>query len=230
MALTLRDTSMFSGLRCRDLPLNESVGSLCDYAKTSDSLEHLCLSGVLPDAARLSGTGARSSIRLLVEALAAGAAARLPLTELDLSHNELRDGGVLAVRHTGLELRTSRALTGLLLTRSGLALVRSPRSWPRCRTASKHSTSRAATAARVAAPPSPPRSGSTPSSRPPSPPSAWAHPTSGRAPQPNFNPNPTPNPNPNPNRNPNPNPLRLPSRSGSSCAVIWFAYCGLFVA
>ena len=49
---------MFSGLRCRDLPLNESVGSLCDYAKTSDSLEHLCLSGVLPDAARLSGTGA----------------------------------------------------------------------------------------------------------------------------------------------------------------------------
>ena len=97
MALTLRDTSMFSGLRCRDLPLNESVGSLCDYAKTSDSLEHLCLSGVLPDAARLSGTGARSSLRLLVEALAAGAATRLPLTELDLSHNELRDGGVLAV-------------------------------------------------------------------------------------------------------------------------------------
>ena len=85
------------GLRCRDLPLNESVGSLCDYAKTSDSLEHLCLSGVLPDAARLSGTGARSSLRLLVEALAVGAAARLPLTELDLSHNELRDGGMIAV-------------------------------------------------------------------------------------------------------------------------------------
>ena len=24
--------------------------------------------------------------------------------------------------------------------------------------------------------------------------------------------------------------LRLPSRPGSCCAVIWFAYCGLFVA
>ena len=42
-------------------------------------------------------TGARSSLRLLVEALAVGAAAQLPLTELDISHNELRDGGLLAV-------------------------------------------------------------------------------------------------------------------------------------
>ena len=34
---------------------------------------------------------------MLVEALAVGAAAQLPLTELDISHNELRDGGLLAV-------------------------------------------------------------------------------------------------------------------------------------
>jgi hypothetical protein len=72
-ALALRHTSMFSGVRLLDLPLGDALAALCDYARTSKSLEVLVLSGVLPEGGR------RGAAKALGDALAAGAIAqRLP--------------------------------------------------------------------------------------------------------------------------------------------------------
>ena len=91
-AVALRHTSMFSGLRLYDITLGDAIISLCECCKTSKTLETLILSGVLPD------PGKRNSARALCEALASGAASKtLPLTALDLSDNEIRDNGVIAI-------------------------------------------------------------------------------------------------------------------------------------
>ena len=93
-AVALRHTSMFAGLRLYDVNLGDALVAMCECAKTSRTLETLTLSGVLADPGLLK----RSPAKALGEALAAGAASgALPLTDLDLSDNELRDAGVIAV-------------------------------------------------------------------------------------------------------------------------------------
>ena len=51
----------------------------------SSSLEHLCLSGCLPD------MGKRAAVKTLADALTQGAGGALPLNHLDLSYNDIQD-------------------------------------------------------------------------------------------------------------------------------------------
>ena len=102
---------MFSGVRLYDVTLGDALLSLCEYARASSSLTTLTLSGVLPTENLLK----RSPAKALGDALAAGARGALPLTSLDLSDNELRDQGFVAVaqfltnlRHGLTELNRSR--------------------------------------------------------------------------------------------------------------------------
>ena len=92
-ALTLRHTSMFSGLRLHDVPLGDKVGALLQYARTSRTFEVVALSGVAASA---------SALKALSEGIceAASAGKRPTLTEIDVSDNDLlRDVGVGAVAH-----------------------------------------------------------------------------------------------------------------------------------
>ena len=85
---------MFAGVRAYDLPLGDAAAARGARARgggvdgSTISLTHLTLSGVLPDGSR------RAAFRSLADALVAGAAAGLPLTHLDWSHNDGRDAAV----------------------------------------------------------------------------------------------------------------------------------------
>jgi hypothetical protein len=103
-AVALRHTSMFAGVRLLDAPIGEAISALSECARTSKSLTVVHLSGVLPAAP--SDVRARLAAKSFVDALSEGAAARtLPLTDLDLSGNELRDGGVTAISQLVQALR-----------------------------------------------------------------------------------------------------------------------------
>ena len=92
---------MFSGVRLYDVTLGDALLSLCEYARASSSLTTLTLSGVLPTENLLK----RSPAKALGDALAAGARGALPLTSLDLSDNELRDQGFVALAQFLTNLR-----------------------------------------------------------------------------------------------------------------------------
>ena len=99
-AVALRHTSMFAGVRLLDAPIGEAISALSECARTSKALTVVHLSGVLTD------VRARLAAKTFVESLSEGAAAgTLPLTDLDLSGNELRDGGVTAVSQLVQALR-----------------------------------------------------------------------------------------------------------------------------
>jgi len=103
-AVALRHTSMFAGVRLLDAPIGEAISALSECARTSKSLTVVHLSGVLTAAP--SDVRARLAAKSFVDALSEGAAARtLPLTDLDLSGNELRDGGVTAISQLVQALR-----------------------------------------------------------------------------------------------------------------------------
>lgn len=179
-AVALRFTSMFSGLRLKDVPLGDALSALCACARSSASLTTLCLSGVLQEAKLL---GMRSPAKALGEALAegarraAGADGALPLTSLDLSDNELRDAGVVAIGQLVGSLKSGLVLLDISSCHgSGRALA--------SLSSAIHSNAHVAVS-RV-------RTRRT------------THPSPGPNPEPN--PEPAPNPSPNPKPNPNPDP------------------------
>lgn len=84
VAHVLKDSSLFSGLCVVDIPLNDSLSALAECGKLSSTLESVTLSGVLNQWIR------RPAMHTLIDGLAAGAAAALPISHLDLSYNDIQ--------------------------------------------------------------------------------------------------------------------------------------------